>query len=83
LALFSKDNQHIIFTHDLDFGAILAVTQANAPSVVQVRTQNIVPEAIGDMVVNAIHRFRQELLQGALLSIDPERARIRILPINP
>jgi predicted nuclease of predicted toxin-antitoxin system len=32
-------NGHIVFTHDLDFGAILAATQANAPSVIQVRTQ--------------------------------------------
>jgi predicted nuclease of predicted toxin-antitoxin system len=49
ILVWGKDNQYIIFTHDLDFGTILAVTQANAPSVVQVRTQNIVPEVIGDI----------------------------------
>ena len=34
---------HVVFTHDLDFGAILAATHAEAPSVIQVRTQDVDP----------------------------------------
>ena len=30
-------NDFVVFTHDLDFGAILALTRAEGPSVVQVR----------------------------------------------
>ena len=33
-------NDYVVFTHDLDFGDILAATNANAPSVIQIRTQN-------------------------------------------
>lgn len=32
-------NDYIVFTHDLDFGTLLAITQADAPSVIQVRSQ--------------------------------------------
>ncbi|MEH2012300.1 DUF5615 family PIN-like protein [Nostoc sp.] len=32
-------NDCIVFTHDLDFGTLLAMTQADAPSVIQVRSQ--------------------------------------------
>lgn len=35
---YAKANDFVVFTHDLDFGAILASTNANAPSVIQART---------------------------------------------
>ena len=40
---WAKENGHIVFTNDLDFGAILALTRAAAPSVIQVRTQDLSP----------------------------------------
>lgn len=38
---FARESGYIVFTHDLDFGAILAATQAEAPSVIQARTQKL------------------------------------------
>jgi len=35
----------VVFTHDLDYGALLAVTGAEGPSVIQIRTTDITPEA--------------------------------------
>ena len=32
---------HVVFTHDLDFGTALALTHADGPSVIQVRTQRV------------------------------------------
>jgi hypothetical protein len=69
------------FTHDLDFGALLAVRGASRPSVIQVRTQDVLPSAIGDPVVHAIQAVQAQLEDGALVTIEPTRARIRILPI--
>ncbi len=40
---WARANGYVVFTHDLDFGALLAVTQLNGPSVIQVRTQDIMP----------------------------------------
>ncbi|MGB3266117.1 MAG: DUF5615 family PIN-like protein [Microcoleus sp.] len=34
---WARVNDYAVFTHDLDFGALLAATQADAPSVIQVR----------------------------------------------
>ncbi len=34
---YARANNCIVFTHDLDFGTILALTQSGDPSVVQVR----------------------------------------------
>lgn len=80
---WGRDNGYIVFTHDLDFSALLAATQGEGPSVIQVRTQNILPEEIGNLVLNAIQRFRSELEKGAIITIDPSRARLRILPLKP
>jgi predicted nuclease of predicted toxin-antitoxin system len=80
---YAHDHDFVVFTHDLDFGDILAVTQARGPSVIQVRTQDPVPETIGDLVVAAIREHRVILNRGALVTIDPEKSRARVLPIVP
>ena len=69
-------------THDLDFGALIAATQARTPSVIQVRAQDILPASLGAQVISAISRLHTELEEGALVSIDLGRARVRILPLR-
>ena len=73
---------HVVFTHDLDFSALLAVTEATGPSVIQVRTQDVLPDAIGGDVVRVLRTHATELEQGAIISIDRVRSRVRILPIR-
>jgi hypothetical protein len=40
----------------LDFGTLLAATQRNSPSVIQVRCQDVLPNAIGGLVMRSIRR---------------------------
>jgi predicted nuclease of predicted toxin-antitoxin system len=82
LMRWAAENDHIVLTADLDFGAILAATQDIKPSVIQVRGELLSPGAIGDVVVRTVRQVRQELLDGALISIDAARARLRILPLK-
>lgn len=79
---WARSNGHVVFTHDLDFGAILAATQANSPSVLQMRAQDIIPRNIGQLVVSVIEQFEETLNRRALVSIDEKRARARILPLK-
>jgi predicted nuclease of predicted toxin-antitoxin system len=79
---YAREHGYIVFTHDLDFGALLAATRGTAPSVIQIRTQDVVPEAIGDLVLKAITLFEKDLQQGALITIDPYRSRVRVLPFR-
>jgi predicted nuclease of predicted toxin-antitoxin system len=79
---YAKANGYIVFTNDLDFGIMLAVTQADLPSVIQVRTQDLLPEAISSLVVSSIEQFRLQLESGALITLDTLRSRVRILPIT-
>ena len=78
---WAKDNNHAILTHDLDFGTILAVSQASAPSVIQIRTQNLLSSDFQTLLISVLKQFQLELERGALITIDPNRAKVRILPI--
>jgi predicted nuclease of predicted toxin-antitoxin system len=79
---WAAKNGFVVFSHDLDFSALLAATQAAGPSVVQVRAQDVMPEAIGRDVVRVLRLRSAEIEQGAVVSIDKVNSRVRVLPIR-
>lgn len=79
---WARQNGRTVFTHDLDFGTLLALTRATGPSVIQVRTQDVTPAAIGSIVLASLRQFSGELERGALLVVEESRHRVRILPLK-
>lgn len=77
---YARYHKFVIFTHDLDFGDILAATNAEYPSVIQIRTQDVAPEHLSTLVVSALGQFSRHLEDGALITIDEKKSRARILP---
>lgn len=82
LMQWAKQREYVVFTHDLDFSALLAATQASKPSVIQLRTDNVLPKNKSDLVVRALRQFESALQEGAILSIDVENSRVRYLPLG-
>jgi predicted nuclease of predicted toxin-antitoxin system len=82
LLWWARERGCIVLTHDLDFGLLLSMTQESGPSVIQVRTQDVTPEAIGSLVLTALRGRAEALARGALLSIQNRGARVRVLPIE-
>lgn len=78
---WARAQTRMVFTHDLDFGILLAHTKDRRPSVIQARVQDVSPGTLGTAVVTALRTHREALEQGAILTIDTTKARIRILPI--
>jgi len=78
---WARQNSYIIFTHDLDFGTTLALTKAESPSVIQVRTQNVTINHLSKMVLSALKAYTELLEKGALIVLDEDKKRIRILPL--
>jgi predicted nuclease of predicted toxin-antitoxin system len=78
---YAASKRFVVFTHDLDFGMLLAARKSCGPSVIQVRTQDVLPSAIGDVVLRAIEAAREHLETGAIVTVDVARNRIRLLPI--
>ena len=79
---YALANDFVVLTHDLDFSAILAATQGGKPSVVQLRADDVSPDVIGRQVLVAMRQMETELQEGALVTIDPGRARLRVLPLH-
>ena len=78
----AKKYEFVIFTHDLDFGSILAATNASYPSVIQVRVQDVTPQYLSSLVILALNQFKDQLYAGALITIDEKKSRARILPLQ-
>lgn len=79
---YAQQNNFIVFTNDLDFGAILAATNANAPSVFQLKSQELLPEYIGHQVVQCLINYQNYLMSGSLITFDTSKIRLRILPFQ-
>jgi predicted nuclease of predicted toxin-antitoxin system len=79
---YAKTQGLVVLTHDLDFGAILAATRAEGPSVVQIRTEDVMSDRFVSLVSIALTRFESELTAGALVIVDESRSRVRVLPIG-
>jgi predicted nuclease of predicted toxin-antitoxin system len=77
-------HQHgsVLVTNDLDFSAILAAGAVHGPSVVQLRTQDLLSEGAARIVARALEAHREDIERGALLSIDDGGTRVRMLPLG-
>jgi predicted nuclease of predicted toxin-antitoxin system len=79
---WAKDRGYTVITGDLDFGAILAATQAAGPSVIQARMQDVRPAKLAPILISVLRKYETEIASGAIISIDEVRDRIRFLPFG-
>ena len=79
---WARDNNAHVLTIDLDFGAILAASGAEKPSVVQFRPGRHLPGGLIGQLNAAIAHCARALENGALITIDQKSTRVCILPIS-
>jgi hypothetical protein len=73
---WARANDYVVFTHHLDFGAMLALTQAESPSVIQIRTQDVTPTHLEKAVIDILRKNESVLEAKALIVIDEGRSRV-------
>ncbi len=79
---WAAENDHLVFTQDLDFPQILFASQGGRPSVVLLRIKNELDAAQRARVCAAIRQASASLQTGAIMVIDDRRIRLRTLPIK-
>lgn len=79
---WARNHGFIVFTHDFDFSALLWKTHQSGPSVIQIRTQRVTPNEIGNALCVVLVRYANALNKGALVTIDIARGRVRLLPLG-
>jgi predicted nuclease of predicted toxin-antitoxin system len=80
---WAREHDRVLVTHDLDFGAMLADTEATGPSVIQIRVQDLLAAETVEALAKAIEVAAPALTRGAIVTIHDDRSRIRILPLRP
>jgi predicted nuclease of predicted toxin-antitoxin system len=73
----------VVVSADTDFGTLLALRQAIRPSVVLFRgPTSRAPEALATRLIAELPATTAALDQGCILTIEPGRCRLRLLPIG-
>lgn len=75
-------DERILVTTDADSGTILALTGAAGPSVLLLRgIDDTINERV-DALLEVLPRAERVLSEGSIVVIEPDRYRIRYLPID-
>lgn len=77
----AREENRIILTCDLDFGALMAASEGISPSVIIFRLENEKPDNINRRLKDVLEQSHNELEKGAIISVEEIRHRVRLLPI--
>ena len=74
----------ILVSADADFGTLLAVRSSRQPSVIQFRGEGSrQPEALARTLRANLPQIVDALENGSIVTFEPARVRVRLLPIGP
>jgi predicted nuclease of predicted toxin-antitoxin system len=72
----------IIVTLDADFHVLLALSGAKAPSVIRNRIEGLRGGQLSELLQTVLRQCQADLDNGAVVSVQPGRVRVRRLPIK-
>ena len=72
----------VVISHDQDFTAILAVSGATLPSLLNVRVSYVDAERLAQKITAVLKATEQELITGAIVTLDDRGVRLHRLPIT-
>ena len=76
--------RRIVVSTDADFGTLLAVRSSRQPSVIQFRGEGSrKPDALSRTLLANLPQLVDSLENGCILTFEPARVRVRLLPIGP
>ena len=81
LLAFAREESRVIVAADTDFGELLALGQGTLPSVVLFRREQRRPHEQAQTLLDNLDQFQNALESGAIVVIEAQRIRVRLLPI--
>lgn len=77
----AAQDQRIILTQDLDMTAIIALSRRQYPSLVTLRLSSVRIEFVNTILQRTLPVLEHDLQQGALVTMEDNRVRVRRLPL--
>lgn len=77
-----REDERVIVTLDADFHSLLAFSKAISPSVIRLRIEGLNGPKAANLIKEVILRSGDDLANGALVTVQPGRIRIRRLPLS-
>jgi predicted nuclease of predicted toxin-antitoxin system len=79
----AREEERVVITLDADFHTLLAINEKNSPSVIRIRIERLRSQMLTELILRVISECDEELQQGAAVTVEPSRIRIRRLPLLP
>lgn len=79
----ARKEGRIVATLDADFHTLLALDVATTPSVIRIRIERLRAQALTNLLLTVIAECGEDLEQGAAITVEPSRIRVRRLPLVP
>ena len=77
----AKEEDRAVVTLDADFHTSLALSDALLPSVIRIRIERLRSLELTELLLRVIAECREALTDGAAVTVEPGRIRIRLLPL--
>ncbi len=76
-----RDRRAVVVTLDSDFHALLALSNASAPSVIRIRMQSLKGDDIARTIRQVVEIAESDLAAGAAITVTDRRLALRRLPL--
>ena len=77
----AESESRVVVTFDLDYPRIIALQKAAKPSVILFRLERFTTDEVHKILAGLVMKYKDELLAGAIVVVDPHQVRLRMLPI--